>query len=183
MNKKNIRFEQVINLVGPTSQQDVELSALYRDAVITYGEGKVLGILATKTGDHEIRKRAATEETNKETQSTTTSSTPDAEQNNQTDFIYYPSDPKSSNKILMYTDSPPTLFDGTKTIELDNKVPTTITTNKRSINDFSEQRALKVQYNFKDKVCLKLNSMKIFVFFLTNLTRCSNERLAFGLIV
>lgn len=41
-------------------QQDVELSALYRDSVLTYGEGKVLGILATKTTDHLIRKRQAT---------------------------------------------------------------------------------------------------------------------------
>lgn len=48
---------QVINLVGPDSQQDIELSALYKDAILTYGEGKVLGILATKSNDHLIRKR------------------------------------------------------------------------------------------------------------------------------
>lgn len=139
----------MINLVGPSSQQDVELSALYRDAVITYGEGKVLGILATKTSDHEIRKRAAAEETTQESQTVATNS--DSE-SNQTDFIYYPGD-QSAYKILLYTDSPPRLYDGANYTVLNDKVPTTITTDRRNQNEFSEQRTLKVRYNYKDKVC------------------------------
>lgn len=135
--------------MGPSSQQDVELSALYRDAVITYGEGKVLGILATKTSDHEIRKRAAAEETTQESQ--TVASNSDSE-SNQTDFIYYPGD-QSAYKILLYTDSPPRLYDGANYTVLNDKVPTTITTDRRNQNEFSEQRTLKVRYNYKDKVC------------------------------
>lgn len=55
---------QVINLVGPTSQQDVEIAALYRDATLAYGDGKVLGIVAHYTHEqrqHQVRKRAAEE--------------------------------------------------------------------------------------------------------------------------
>ncbi|XP_055385139.1 uncharacterized protein LOC129614516 [Condylostylus longicornis] len=49
---------EVITLVGPASQQDIELGALYRDAVSTYGEGKVLGILSTQAEEnHYIYKR------------------------------------------------------------------------------------------------------------------------------
>lgn len=63
-------------MVGPTSQQDIELAAFYKDAVLSYGEGKVLGILATKSDvhDHEISKRQAqpVPEDKKETASTTT---------------------------------------------------------------------------------------------------------------
>jgi hypothetical protein len=36
-------FLKIINLVGDPSQQDIELSALFRDAIGNYGEGKVLG--------------------------------------------------------------------------------------------------------------------------------------------
>lgn len=136
----------------------MELSALYRDAVITYGEGKVLGILATKTSDHEIRKRAVADETTQESQTTATTSAnanananADADQTNQTDFIYYPGD-QSAYKILMYTDIAPRLFDGANVTVLNNIVPTTITTDRRNQNDFSEQRTLKVRYNYKDKV-------------------------------
>lgn len=148
-------------MVGPTSQQDVELSAIYRDAVITYGEGKVLGILATKTSDHEIRKRAVPDETTQESQTTASTTTTtatisaDADETNQTDFIYYPGD-QSAYKILMYTDIAPRLYDGTNITVLNNIVPTTITTDRRNQNDFSEQRTLKVRYNYKDKVCVLL---------------------------
>lgn len=79
---------QVINLVGPTSQQDVEISALYKDAVLTYGEGKVLGILATKSdGQHTMKKREADEKI-----VATTTETPDAnkeaEEKPEENFVY-----------------------------------------------------------------------------------------------
>lgn len=100
------------------------MSALYRDSVITYGEGKVLGILATKINDHEIRKRAVpvTEEPQPQEISTTTQ-IPEIEQSNQTDCTYYPD--KSAYKILLYTSSPPRLFDGTNTTTLNSNVPLT----------------------------------------------------------
>lgn len=137
---------QVINLVGPTSQQDVELSALYRDAVITYGEGKVLGILATKTTDHVLKKRAVADETTEKIPANSTISNPEPEPSNQTDYVFYPRD-QSANKILLYTSSAPRLFDGKNLTYLDNSVPTTITTDRR----LPEQR-LKVRYNYKEKV-------------------------------
>lgn len=141
-------LEQVITLVGPPSQQDVEMSALYRDAVITYGDGKVLGILATKTSDHELRKRAAPEETTQENQATTP--TP-GEPSKQTDFIYYPGD-QSANKILLYTDTPPRLFDGTNITVL-NDTAVVVTTDQKG-----EQRILNVRYNYKNKVCSAISS-------------------------
>lgn len=51
---------QIINLVGAPSQQDVELSALFRDSAENYGERKVLGILANQLEEpHVLQKREA----------------------------------------------------------------------------------------------------------------------------
>ncbi|XP_055551449.1 uncharacterized protein LOC129733893 [Wyeomyia smithii] len=52
---------EIINLVGSPSQQDIELSALYRDSVANYGDRKVLGILATRWDEpnHVLYKREA----------------------------------------------------------------------------------------------------------------------------
>lgn len=142
-------------MVGPTSQQDVELSALYRDSVITYGDGKVLGILATRTSDHDIRKRATPDEnpgnTGNPEQSTNNPSTTNSEpeSTNQTDYVYYPSD-QSPYKILLYTSTAPRLYDGKDSTYLINNVTLTITTDRRN----PEQRTLKVRYNYKgEKVC------------------------------
>ncbi|XP_055314885.1 uncharacterized protein LOC129575377 [Sitodiplosis mosellana] len=146
---------EVINLVGPTSQQDVELSALYRDSVITYGEGKVLGILATRSNDHEIRKRDAVEPTPDSPSTTLTPTTQEIEQSNQTDFIYYPDD-KKTYKILLYTSAAPILFDGTNETILNHNVQTYITTDHRSANENKEeQRTLVVRYNYKDKLTIE----------------------------
>lgn len=63
-------YSQVINLVGPISQQDVEIAALYKDATLTYGEGKVLGILAHQSEHrHGIHKREAEEKPSSTTES------------------------------------------------------------------------------------------------------------------
>lgn len=78
---------QVINLVGPTSQQDVEIAALYKDAVLTYGEGKVLGMLATKSdGHHALRKREADEKSSTTTESP--EATKEAEEKPEENFVY-----------------------------------------------------------------------------------------------
>lgn len=140
-----ISVSKVINLVGPASQQDVEMSALFHDAVIAYGEGKVLGILATKTSDHEIRKRAAVDDA-----STTTTPIPFIEPDipdemKREDFIYYPAD--QTYKILLHTHSPPRLINGSSvTVLSDTKM--TITTNRRNQNS----QTLKVRYNSKPGV-------------------------------
>lgn len=148
---------QVINLVGPTSQQDVELSALYRDAVITYGDGKVLGILATKQSEHEIRKRAVESETKLETQETQiapiTAATAETESTDANGYIYYPE--KKSQTVLFYTSNPPVLYIGSNETPLnDTEQQTTVTTDRRNANEMGEQRALKVLYNYRDKVRL-----------------------------
>lgn len=70
------------------------------------------------------------------------------EPSNQTDYVYYPGD-QSAYKILLYTSSPPRIFDGKNSTYLDNSVPLTITTDRRN----PEQRTLKVRYNYKEKVC------------------------------
>lgn len=149
-------------MVGPTSQQDVELSALYRDSVITYGEGKVLGILATRSNDHEIRKRATNDEqSTQETTSSTptpTATTQEIEQSNETDFIYYPGD-SANYKILLYTSSPPKLFDGTNTTILNGNVPRLVTTDQRG-----EQRRLIVRYNYVENKVRKIFDILKFIF-------------------
>lgn len=131
----------MVNLVGPTSQQDVELSALYRDAVIAYGEGKVLGILAAKGNNHELMKRAAElDETTTSIPTIRTIIEPTlTEDELQEDFIYYS---EQSYKILLHTHSPPILTNGSVVTVL-NDTKMTITTNRRS----PYVQTLKVRYN------------------------------------
>lgn len=126
----NVCFRQVINLVGPTSQQDVELSALYRDAVLENGDGNVLGILATKA--NEQRTKRETNE-NPDNSSTTTPTAPVAasesssnETDRQTKFVYYPVS-GAAYKILLQTDKAPRLFNGSfrNILDSNNLVTTT----------------------------------------------------------
>lgn len=95
-------------MVGPASQQDIELSALFNDAVLAYGEGKVLGILATKSDihDHEISKREAEEQ--KESAAITTSTeSPEAakegqiEEKGEENLLYNASGKKKFNYLLL----------------------------------------------------------------------------------
>lgn len=125
--------------MGPASQQDVEMSALYHDAVIAYGDGKVLGILATKTSDHEIRKRAAEDDKSSSTTTPISLVEPDIpDEIKREDFIYYPKD--GTYKILLHTHSPPRLVNGSSVTVLSDKVTTT--TNRR--NQISQ--TLKLRY-------------------------------------
>lgn len=81
-------------MVGPAEQQDVELAAIFKDAENTYGAGKVLGILASKSDEtHDIRKReaaAVTEESSSSlSSSSTTPQTPAAEEDEmEENFVY-----------------------------------------------------------------------------------------------
>lgn len=150
---------QVINLVGPPLQQDIELSALFNDAELTYGSGKVLGILATKTSDHEMRKRAvaieesdASSTVSPEQVPAATEPVPEPSDDDDTDYTYYPTD-NSKNQtvnILMHTRSAPVLIENkTRTVLADKK--TMITINRGKQNNY----ILKVRYNNQDKVsCL-----------------------------
>lgn len=77
---------QIINLSGPTTQQDTEITALYKDAVLNNGEGRVLGIFASKRiPPNRIQKREAGVSTDEPTNSpvaTTTGLPPTDEPNN-----------------------------------------------------------------------------------------------------
>lgn len=141
-------------------QQDIELSALFNDAELTYGTGKVLGILATKTSDHEMHKRAVPVEEN--ASSTASPATtpmptelpaPEPSEDDDTDFTYYPTDNSKNQtvKILMHTRSAPVLIEG-KTRTVLNDKRTMITINRGKQNNY----ILKVRYNNQDKVSSKM---------------------------
>lgn len=129
-------FPKVINLVGPTSQQDVEMSALYRDAVLANGDGNVLGILATKANEQRM-KRESNE--NPDNTSTTIATTPivtselgSNESNGQNKFVYYP-EPGAAYKILLQTHNAPRLFNGSYRNILDSS-NLVVTTDQRLPN-------------------------------------------------
>lgn len=125
----NLCLKQIINLVGPTSQQDVELSALYRDAVLANGDGNVLGILATKVNEQRMKRE--TSENSDSSSSTTvtapvTSESSSNESDQQTKFLYYP-ETGAAYKILLQTDKAPRLFNGSfrNVLDSSNKLVTT----------------------------------------------------------
>lgn len=137
-------------MIGPSSQQDVEISALYRDATITYGAGNVLGILSTNGDRHILKKRDAEEVPNTPDTTATTANEPSAAgEERDEDFVFYPSE--QSFKILLYTKLPPTLIKANETIVLKD-TKTTITTNKRS----TSVQTLKVRYNSKARPVSKI---------------------------
>lgn len=43
--------------MGSPNQQDAEIASLFNEAILNYGNGRVLGILATYNDDHSIEKR------------------------------------------------------------------------------------------------------------------------------
>lgn len=89
---------EVNHLVGPPSQCDSELATLFRNAELTYGEGKVLGILASNVEDsHEIRKREVAE-------AISTSLPNPTDEPMEEGFVYYLKD-----KAIMYTTTAPIL--------------------------------------------------------------------------
>lgn len=160
----------MINLVGPPAQQDIELSGLYHDAVQTYGEGKVLGILATKSNDHELRKRAAGDEGGNKTESenqdeekgNASSKAPAAKPDEEseeskalgdndvnTDYIFYP-DKKQDDSILLHTRSAPFLKIEGKNGTYLNLQKKTVTVDRRD-----QTYTLIVRYHNKEKVIKK----------------------------
>lgn len=145
--------------MGPPLQQDIELSALFNDAELVYGSGKVLGILASKSNEHEVRKRAVPVEEGAALSTVSpavapppSESTPEPSEDEDEDFIYYPTD-NSKNQtvnILMHTRSPPVLTEGKTRTVLDDK-RTMITINRGKQNNY----ILKVRYNNQDKVSVQ----------------------------
>lgn len=49
------------NLFGEPWEQDTEIDDIYKKSVSKHGEGNVLGILATKSDNHDIYKREVEE--------------------------------------------------------------------------------------------------------------------------
>lgn len=96
---------EVYNLIGGASEQDVEIDEIYRNALKKHGAGNVLGILATKSDNHDIYKREAAEEA-----STTVSPTDEPMNEN---FLYY-----EQGKAILYTTSAPKLFENGSATEL-----------------------------------------------------------------
>lgn len=100
--------------MGTPIQQDAEISSLYNEAILNYGNGRVLGILATNNDEHYIDKREAdTSTTPLPSVSTTTaetslSTTPSTDDNtgNTTceDCLYH-----FKSKAILHTKSPPEL--------------------------------------------------------------------------
>lgn len=87
---------EVITLTGDPSHQDIEMTALYNDAVTIYGAGQVLAILACKETDaHYLYKREAEE------QKTTPSSVPGETEKNLIFIV--------DGKAILYTTSTPIL--------------------------------------------------------------------------
>lgn len=81
------------------------MSAIFNDAVNIYGSGKVLGILAIKSDDHDIRKREATVSTIADIEEPTTTVSP-TEEPIKKDYEYI-----HEGKMMLYTTSAPVLFD------------------------------------------------------------------------
>lgn len=102
--------------MGSTIQQDAEITSIYNEALLNYGKGRVLGILATHNDDRTIRKREAqTEATNVVSSSTTPEPTttvpptfaPDdnSTYTDCTDCVY-----KVKGKAVLHTTEPPEII-------------------------------------------------------------------------
>lgn len=96
---------EVINLVGSSDESDTEIVAGYTDALSIYGEGEVLGILASREEEaHFIAKREAKEGEVEEGGSSTTSSPPTSEETEES-FIYV----ADGKKAILYVNAAPEL--------------------------------------------------------------------------
>ncbi|XP_058130702.1 uncharacterized protein LOC131287893 [Anopheles ziemanni] len=94
---------EIINLVGSPTQQDVELSALFRDSTENYGERKVLGILANQWEEPRVmHKREAKGGDDYSSTSTTPGSPTDEPEI--ADSIY-----NVPGKAILYITAPPVL--------------------------------------------------------------------------
>ena len=96
--------------MGPVSQQDVEISAIYNDAVSTYGD-KVLGILATNSELEHIRKKR------EEATGTDEAAAPEETTNEPGPIrnLY-----RAIGKTMLYTEVAPYLSDNESRVELNN---------------------------------------------------------------
>lgn len=117
-------------MVGSAAQQDVEIAALFGDAVNTYGAGKVLGILANdgdtlpdgqlNNGQRRLRREAADATAEDASAASTTEEAGSAgstvsplDEPMEENFVYI-----AAGKAMMYTTAPPRLSDGSSTVEL-----------------------------------------------------------------
>lgn len=99
---------EIVNLVGPISQQDIEMTALFRDAESTYGRGNVLGILGSKLDSHAIYRREADDiATLSSSPSPDSTNIPTTEEPMVENYVY-----QVKGKAMLYTTSPPVLRNG-----------------------------------------------------------------------
>lgn len=153
-------------MVGTPAQQDVEISALYNDAVNTYGVGKVLGILATDTPKvllyNRVRRAVEVKEDNQVTTSSSVSQStstteenlspaePTGDETMQENFVYI-----DVGKTMMYTTGPPFLSDGEITTELRSHGITTTDERKDELVRFIISFKVNRSANEASKVILR----------------------------
>lgn len=153
-------------MVGTPAQQDVEISALYNDAVNTYGVGKVLGILATDTPKvllyNRVRRAVEVKEDNQVTTSSSVSQStstteenlspaePTGDETMQENFVYI-----DVGKTMMYTTGPPLLSDGEITTELRSHGITTTDERKDELVRFIISFKVNRSANEASKVILR----------------------------
>ncbi|XP_058057298.1 uncharacterized protein LOC131208532 [Anopheles bellator] len=138
---------EIINLVGAPSQQDVELSALFRDSTENYGEHKVLGILANQLEEpHMLQKREAKAGDDYLSTSTTPGSPTDEPEI--VDSIY-----NVPGKAIVYITSPPVL----KMLNDSDEVETTLVLDKHTLATYdARERESKLIVTFKVDEARKL---------------------------
>lgn len=153
-------------MVGTPAQQDVEISALYNDAVNTYGVGKVLGILATDTPKvllyNRVRRAVKVKEDNQVTTSSSVSQStstteenlspaePTGDETMQENLVYI-----DVGKTMMYTTGPPLLSDGEITTELRSHGITTTDERKDELVRFIISFKVNRSANEASKVILR----------------------------
>ncbi|KAJ6637645.1 V-type proton ATPase subunit S1 [Pseudolycoriella hygida] len=105
---------EVYNLIGEASEQDTEIDEIYKNAIKKYGAGKVLGILATKSDNHDIYKRENKENKESKDDSSTVSPTvPPTDETMKENLVYM-----QQGKVILYMTVAPKLFENGVTIDL-----------------------------------------------------------------
>uniref|UniRef100_A0A182QRR7 Vacuolar H+ ATPase AC45 accessory subunit n=1 Tax=Anopheles farauti TaxID=69004 RepID=A0A182QRR7_9DIPT len=138
---------EVINLVGSPSQQDVELSALFRDSTENYGERKVLGILANQWEEpHVLHKREA--KGGEDYDSTSTTPVSPTDEPEIADSIY-----NVPGKAILYMTGPPTI----KMLNESDEGESTFVLDKHTLATYdARERESKMIVTFKVEDATKL---------------------------
>ncbi|XP_022211095.2 uncharacterized protein LOC111066650 [Drosophila obscura] len=113
--KYNANIE-VISLSGHGEEDDAEIVTAYNDALRIYGDGEVLGILASREEEaHFLAKRETAEE---ESKKTTEAAPADAAEETEASFIYL----AEGNKAVLSLNGPPELRLTNETLRLEEHI-------------------------------------------------------------